>query len=137
MTSTLASAKRRYIQMYVKVPKDINEYEGKVLKGLSLRSVLFGGIAILTGVLVAWLGSLIRAPGTVVSFAVMLVTIPIFLIGFIRIGGIPADRWMAYAIDYMRYSKTCLYDMEKGGKAIGKKTKARGKRKQKIPEGEG
>lgn len=124
--------------MYVKIPKDINEYEQKVFKGLSIRELVFGTLAILIGLLLSFLGMMLKIPGEIVSFAVMATVIPVFMIGFIRKDGIPMDKWLAYAFEYVIYSKRCLYDTEIGGEInVGIRNSKKRKKQKQINEADG
>lgn len=125
--------------MYVKVPKDITEYEGKVIKGLSMRMIVFSTIAVLSGIILTYvLSGILKISGSIVSFVVMGSSVPIFMVGIMHKDGIPMDKWLMYAFDYMLYSKNCLYDTEIGGEMLAKnKKRKRRDKEEKIDECEG
>ena len=123
--------------MYVKIPNDINDYEEKIFKGLSSKQIIFGIIAVCTGFLIfALLGLVLKLPGEIVSFIIMFSVIPIFLIGFFRKDGIPMDKWALYALQFILYSKRCLYDTQLGGVKVVRK-KRKNKKQQEISESDG
>ena len=123
--------------MYVKIPNDINDYEEKIFKGLSSKQIIFFIIAVCTGFLIfALLGLVLKLPGEIVSFIIMFSVIPIFLIGFFRKDGIPMDKWALYALQFILYSKRCLYDTQLGGVKVVRK-KRKNKKQQEISERDG
>lgn len=123
--------------MYVKIPNDINDYEEKIFKGLSSKQIIFGIIAVCTGFLIfALLGLVLKLPGEIVSFIIMFSVIPIFLIGFFKKDGIPMDKWALYALQFILYSKRCLYDTQLGGVKVVRK-KRKNKKQQEISERDG
>ena len=123
--------------MYVKIPNDINDYEEKIFKGLSSKQIIFGIIAVCTGFLIfALLGLVLKLPGEIVSFIIMFSVIPIFLIGFFRKDGIPMDKWALYALQFILYSKRCLYNTQLGGVKVVRK-KRKNKKQQEISESDG
>ena len=121
----------------VSVPKEIKEYEKKVIKNLTLRNMVCLGIGIGLSILFCvfltpYLGS------TIIGYAVMLIVIPSFITGFIKFQDmIPGEKYMQMILFHYRHKQKILYDNGidfNAGKEIGNVKKK--KRNQKIKETE-
>lgn len=130
--------------MYVKVPKDINEYEHKVFKGLTWRNIKWGGIGIALSLSLYFILSKF-IDSSILSWFLMIIVAPCFLFGFITFDGIPGDKYALIVMNYYLGSKRTKYendyDWEKhyqqqirkdGESNVGKKAKK--KRRKKIKE---
>ena len=105
----------------VRIPKEITEYQEKILFGLSLRQLISFSIALTTGVATYLLAA--RAWGDdVAGYLVIAEVMPIFAIGFIRINGFPFEKYLALMIRHMfgysrrRYQTQLLIEQMPTGK---------------------
>ena len=90
--------------IYVKVPKEIKEYEEKILFNFSIRQLIFGGISISLGVAFYFL--LINfghVPTQIASYIVMIIVIPGFACGWVEIHGMKFEKYAM--IIYRFYSR--------------------------------
>ena len=69
----------------VRVPEEIADYKESIIAGLSIRQLVCGGAALLCGVPTFLLLKNINAD--LATYATMVVTIPAFCLGFIKIDG--------------------------------------------------
>lgn len=87
------------MSLEVKIPKEITEYEGKIIGGLTGRQLLASFLAI-SSMLVIYpnitklLGNDLGQP------IAMIIIVPIWLVGFVKKDGFPFEK---YAINIIRY----------------------------------
>lgn len=96
--------------LYAKIPKEIEEYEAKVLFGLTSRQIKWGALALVLGGTVYFLGHFFIS-NDILSWLIMLcVAIP-FTCGFIPIQGMPADDFFEITMTYIKKNTVPLrYD---------------------------
>jgi hypothetical protein len=95
--------------MYVKVPKDINEYEHKVFKGLTMRNIKWGIVSIIIGFALFFLLKKFISI-TFLSWICMFAVIPTFVFGFLTLDDIPADKYMKIVLNYYMTKKYTYYE---------------------------
>ncbi len=95
--------------MYVKIPKDINEYEHKVFKGLTVRNIKWGIVSIITGFALFFLLKPFIS-NMFLSWICMLAVVPSFVFGFLTLDDIPADKYMKIIIRYYTTKKYACYE---------------------------
>lgn len=95
--------------LFVKVPKEIKEYEEKVFLGLSLRQLLWSVLALVLGVVSYFLFSLILGRD-LASYLVMLVVIPCFACGWIRVQDMPFDKFFIIMFHYYMRKQILVYE---------------------------
>lgn len=83
----------------VRIPKEINEYKEKVIFGLSIRQLIFFTITILISigtyfVLTTKLGMTMDGA----SYIIILISIPLMAIGFIKVNGFPFEKYFLLVI---------------------------------------
>ncbi|MEG0408212.1 MAG: PrgI family protein [Bacilli bacterium] len=98
--------------IYVKVPKEIKEYEDKILLGLSIRELGFGGTAVLLAISFTVLNTYyLHMDNQIVSYIIMFICIPLFCCGFIDISGIKFDKYIRIICNfYLRKQKLTYID---------------------------
>lgn len=99
----------------VRIPKEIMEYQEKIMFGLSIRQLLSFAAALVIGVTTYLITAKVWGEdlaGYIVIFEVM----PIFAIGFIQKNGFPFEKYMGLMIRHMfgyrrrRYQTSLLLD---------------------------
>lgn len=85
--------------IYVSVPKEIRDYEPKLIFGLSARQLAWGGIAIGLTFTVYFVGR-IFIPINILSWIIMICAAVPFACGFISIQDMPADRYFLIVITF-------------------------------------
>lgn len=129
--------------MYVKVPKDINEYEHKVFKGLTVRNIKWGIISLMIGLSLFFLLKSFVSQ-MLLSWICMLSVIPTFVFGFLVLDDIPADKYLKIVFNYYTSAKQTKYENDydwDNGYSIRKENcvyekKKRYKKRKKIKESE-
>lgn len=97
--------------LYVKVHKEIKEYDEKLFLKLSGRQLLFGLLAISIGVSLYLLCVFVlRMPSSIVSYLVMFISFPIFAIGFLKINGMSFDKYFQKVIQFYYHKQKLVYD---------------------------
>ena len=99
----------------VRIPKEITEYQEKILFGLSLRQLISFAIALTTGVATYLLVAKLWGED-LAGYLVIVEVMPIFAIGFIRINGFSFEKYLAlmirhkYGYSRRRYHTQLLID---------------------------
>lgn len=91
------------------IHKDIiNEYQEKIIAGLSTRKLIACGIAFPLGALIAWvLSTCWQAPTEIIAVIVICVSIPIWYLGFFRPHDMDPERYLELWIQ-SRFGQTRL-----------------------------
>lgn len=79
------------------VHRNLLDYEKKVGRSLTLRTVCFTAAALVAGTLAGgacW--ALLRLPWSVTQVVLLAVTVPVWLMGFARPGGMKPEKWWPY-----------------------------------------
>lgn len=97
--------------LYVKVPKEIKEYEEKMIAGLSTRQLLWGILAIVCSVASYFLFSFIIG-SEIASWITIFIGIPLFACGFIDYQGMPMSKFIKVFFNYYSKKQLLLYDNE-------------------------
>lgn len=97
--------------LYVKVPKEIKEYEEKMIAGLSTRQLLWGLLAIISSVVSYFLFSLIIG-SEIASWITIFIGIPLFACGFIDYQGMPMSKFIKVFFNYYSKKQLLLYENE-------------------------
>ena len=97
----------------VKIPMEIEEYQGKVLMGMSVRQLLFAGIAVTCATPTFLLLKNINQDLAV--YAAMAVALPAALLGFVKKDGYTFDKYFKIWIkaNFNKAERTYLTDTEK------------------------
>ena len=95
--------------LFVKVPKEIKEYEEKLVAGLSLRQMLWGILAIVCS-LASYFALTFIVGSELASWVTMLVGMPLFACGFINYQGMPMNKFIKIVIRYYRKKQVLTYD---------------------------
>lgn len=113
--STATFFERSVILLYAQMPKEIKEYEGKILFGLSIRQALFLGLTI-----IVCLGSnflLTRfMDSETASWFVMLLSAPILACGFIKKNSMTFNQYCRVMFTYNFSIQKLKYDCESPSK---------------------
>lgn len=125
----------------VRIPKEITEYKEKILFGLSLRQLICFSAAIVTGVVTYYFTNSLFGPD-IASYIVILLTIPIFAVGFFKKGSFTFEKYIALIIKHYigtskRKYKTEISDEIIGTGSDGNDIKSHRKSKTKKREFEG
>ena len=130
------------ISIEVRVPKEINEYKEKILFGLSIRQLFSFAIALVLGFTSYYIVSKIFGKEAA-SYAVILITMPIFAFGFFKKDGFSFEKYIVIIIKQKlgtskRVYKTNLsinsLERKEGEKIGNKNTYRKKKRKDKQRE---
>lgn len=95
--------------MYVKVPKDINEYEHKVFKGLTARNIKWGIVSFAIALSLFFLLKPFMS-NMLLSWLCMLSAVPTFVFGFLVLDDIPADKYLKIVYQYYTSPKQTRYE---------------------------
>lgn len=116
--------------LYVKVPKEIKEYEEKIIAGLSWRNIIWGLLAIVLGMIAFFLFKGILGE-SITSYIVMALVIPCFACGFLKVQDMSYDRYLMFIWKYYTKKQTLLYEnkIEREEEQNVSKKKKRSKRK--------
>lgn len=95
--------------LFVKVPKEIKEYEEKLLFGLTLRNLIWGGLAIITG-LATYFPLRFLLGQELASYLIMAIVIPLFACGFLKVQGMAFDKYLRLMIDYYFHKQVLVYE---------------------------
>lgn len=85
----------------VRVPDEIDEYNERIVAGLSFKQLLFIGIAFTCAVPTFFLVKSISSSSDLATYAAIIVSIPTFCIGFVKING----------YDFKTYVKIQIYSI--------------------------
>lgn len=77
----------------VRFPKDVRKYKEKILAGLTLRQLVFGGLAAVTAVPTYFFGRKIM-PEDMVAFLSMILGGGLFFIGYGNFNGLTVDKYI-------------------------------------------
>lgn len=93
----------------VRVPKDINEYQEKVILGMSLRQLICFICAIVLCVGTYILGTAVLGLSMqLLSYVIMIEAVPLFAVGFIRKNGMPFEKYFMLWLRH-RFGKNKLH----------------------------
>lgn len=95
--------------LFVKVPKEIKEYEEKVWIGLTLRNIVWGGLAITLGLLTYFPFRYLLGQ-EIASYLIMIIVVPCFACGFLKIQGMPFDKYLKIMIQYYSHKQILVYE---------------------------
>lgn len=131
---TVWSALRRIIKMiYIKVPKEITEYETRLFLGLTKKQLCYFACGIVAGIV---LGIIITPLfGTnALAVVITLVCVPVVALAFTDKDGIPMDIYVRYVIDFYRTKQKIPYGnievyQNKGDEKYDRKQKAKKRKK--------
>lgn len=127
--------------IYVPVPKEIKEYEKKVIQQLTFRQLFFTVCGCGAGIVTYFFTKDVLT-NDIASYLVIMVAIPFMLLGWISIDDMPFDKFFKIWFNHFKHKQLLLYNNEieykrKGDKSeqriLFKKSKQRRKRK-KIKE---
>lgn len=97
----------------VSVPKEIAEYHEKILFGLSIRQLVFSGVAIVLSVGLGALCTLVlKLSIDVTGYVIMLAATPIMALGFIRKDNMPLEAYLALYIRSRLGQNRLAYETE-------------------------
>ena len=105
------------MSMYVKVPKEIKDYDEKLFLGLTTPQLIWGGIACATGIVEFIIFKYIIST-QIVSWIIIFTVIPIFLIGWQKKDGMQFNKYMAIVLQFKRRKQLLLYDTEPKRKEV-------------------
>jgi len=112
----------------VRIPKEITEYQEKILFGLSIRQLISFAIALTAGVATYLLTAKLWGDD-LAGYIVIVEVMPIFAIGFIRINGFSFEKYLGLMIRHMfgysrrRYCTQLLIDEVGAGKMAKEKAR--------------
>lgn len=95
----------------VRIPKDIMEYQEKIIFGLSLRQLICSTVAIALGIL-SYIMLIRTMPRQVVSYIVILIAMPAFATGFVRKDGFTFEKYAAMILRHKLGIKKRTYQTE-------------------------
>ena len=95
--------------LFVKVPKEIKEYEEKLVLGLSTRQILWGVLAIVSS-LISFFGFKFIVGEEFASWITMFIGIPMFACGFLDYQGMPMSKFLKIVWNYYRKKQILTYD---------------------------
>lgn len=98
--------------IYTRVPKEIKEYEEKLIAGLSARQLLYGGISIVISVGIYFLITPYIGQG-VASYVVMIFAFPGFAAGFIKKNDMYLDKYFKIIFDFHKRTQVLKYNTER------------------------
>ena len=85
------------MSLSVKIPKEIREYQEKIIFGLSLRQLLCTSLAVILALATYWLGIYVFAyQRSVVEYLVIAQSIPLMAIGFFKKNGWYAEKYLSF-----------------------------------------
>ncbi len=83
----------------VRIPDEIRKYKEKLIWGMTARQIICAALAILICVpLYFWGGKFI--PEDIIAWAVILIAMPLFATGFIKINGLPMEKFAVAAFKF-------------------------------------
>ena len=89
----------------VRMPKEITDYQEKIIFGLSLRQLLCFSLATVLSLATFFMGTqLLHLPADPVEYVIILLTIPILAVGFIKKNGLTFEK---YFILFLRHHFGC------------------------------
>ena len=130
------------MSIYVSIPKEIKDYEPKVLWGLSYRNIIYGAPAIIIGLCGYTLASF-YVNSQIASAVPLVLAAPLFACGFLDKDDMPYDKYLKLYISHkvrkqkLKYENLIYEKKEETTNATGSKKKKSAKRrnrKQKIKE---
>lgn len=102
---------RSVILLYAQMPKEIKEYEGKILFGLSLRQALFLGLTIIVCIGSNFLLTRFMDSETA-SWFVMFLSAPLLACGFVKKNGMTCVQYCRIVYAYNFRNQKLKYDCE-------------------------
>lgn len=131
------------MSIYVPIPKEIKDYEPKILFGLSFRKLIYGTPAVIIGV-GGYTAATVFLDNQVASAVPIVLAAPFFACGFLDKDGMPFDKYLKLYINHkMRRQKLSYENLIFEKKEVAtdgvnskkkKSTKRRKNRKPKIKE---
>ena len=99
--------------LFVKVPKEIKEYEEKIIGGLTLRNIVWGSLGVVLAVVSYY--PLRKIVGQeIASYLIMLIVVPCFSCGFLKVQGMPFHKYLKIMISYYSKSQILKYENTDG-----------------------
>lgn len=99
--------------LYVKVPKEIREYEERVFIGMTIRQLIWGSAALVAGILWFLITDLaLGLPQDVTIFGCIGISFPLFCCGWGSYQGMPINKYAKIWIRYYFRSNILHYDDE-------------------------
>lgn len=95
--------------IYVPVPKEIKEFEKKAFKNLTVRQLVWLSIGI-TLALIAYFLLKPIVGNDAISYIIMVIVIPCFMCGFIKIQDMPFDIYVKIVFFNMMHIQKLTYD---------------------------
>ncbi|MBO1301329.1 MULTISPECIES: PrgI family protein [unclassified Enterococcus] len=95
----------------VKVHKDVREYKERIVAGMSVRQLGFLSIAVLTNIVISIV--FVRFFGysmDVISWLMILVSMPIVAFGWLKKEGLPFERYLKYFFIYHLDQGVVVYE---------------------------
>lgn len=77
----------------VRFPKDVRKYKEKILLGLTLRQLVFGGLAIVVSVPIYIFGRKV-IPEDIIAFVAMILGGGLFFVGYGNFDGLTVDKYI-------------------------------------------
>ena len=97
----------------VRIPKEITDYHEKILGGMSIRQLVCFGTALVLGVgSFLLLTFVVGLSMEITSYIVMLETMPLMALGFIRPSGMTFEKYVAIFLQYKLGTQIRLYETE-------------------------
>lgn len=99
--------------LYVKVPKEIFEYEEKIFMGMTVRQLIWGSAAVGVGILWFVITSLLLAlPEDITIFGCLIFCFPLFCCGWGTYQGMPLNKYFRIFFNYHLRNNVLHYDDE-------------------------
>lgn len=95
--------------IYVPVPKEIKEFEKRAFKNLTVRQLVWLSIGI-TLALIAYFLLKPIVGNDAISYIIMVIVIPCFMCGFIKIQDMPFDIYVKIVFFNMMHIQKLTYD---------------------------
>ena len=95
--------------IFTRVPKEIKEYEEKLIAGLSARQLLYGGLSIVISVGIYFLIQSHIGQG-MASYIVMFFAFPGFAAGFIKKNDMYLDKYFKIIYEFHKRQQILKYD---------------------------
>lgn len=117
--------------LFVKVPKEIKDYEEKLIAGLSTRQICWGLLAVITSLMTFFILKIFVSSGFA-SYVTMFVGIPLFACGFRDYQEMHMSKFLKIALNYYRKKQILTYDNNYPRKETGIYEKTLTKKQRKI-----
>lgn len=98
--------------IFVKVPKEIKNYETHLALNLTFKQWVYLGVSFLLSITIAGISYLFTSSTTIVSYIVIFFTIPGLAFGFIKPMDLTFDVYIRYVVNFYRRKQKLTYDNE-------------------------